>query len=88
MITIIASVAISSYILICAALYFLQERLIFYLIPHGASERLAALVRTEHELITIVGGGHNDLGNFEQYDQQLDRILRMKISSAGITVLL
>ena len=58
------------------------------LIPHGASERLAALVRTEHELITIVGGGHNDLGNFEQYGQQLDRILRMKISSAGITVLL
>jgi len=58
------------------------------LIPHDASERLAALVRTEHQLITIVGGGHNDLGNFEQYGQQLDRILRMKISSAGITVLL
>src|SRR5215212_520843 len=57
------------------------------LIPHGASERLAALVRSEHQLITIVGGGHNDLSNFEQYDHQLDRILRLKISSAGITVL-
>ena len=30
MITIIAIVAIGGYILICAALYFLQERLIFY----------------------------------------------------------
>src|SRR5262245_36675069 len=30
MITIIASVAIGGYILICAALYLLQERLIFY----------------------------------------------------------
>src|SRR5262245_16001705 len=44
------------------------------LIPHRASELLAALVRTEHQLITIVGAGHNDLGNFEQYGQQLDRI--------------
>jgi fermentation-respiration switch protein FrsA (DUF1100 family) len=58
------------------------------LIPHRASEQLAALVRTEHQLITIVGGGHNDLGNFEQYDRQLDRILRIVISSAGITILL
>jgi uncharacterized protein len=57
------------------------------LIAQGASERLAALVRTEHQLITIVGGGHNDLSNFEQYDQQLDRIRRLKIWSAGITVL-
>jgi fermentation-respiration switch protein FrsA (DUF1100 family) len=52
------------------------------LIPYGASERLAALVRTEHQLITIVGGGHNDLSNFEQYGQELDRILRLNISSA------
>jgi uncharacterized protein len=58
------------------------------LIPHGASQRLAALVRTEHQLITIVGGGHNDLSNFEQYGQELDRILGLKISSADITVLL
>jgi alpha-beta hydrolase superfamily lysophospholipase len=58
------------------------------LIPHGASKRLAALVKTEHQLITIVGGGHNVLGNFEQYGQQLDRILRLHIASAGITVLL
>jgi uncharacterized protein len=58
------------------------------LIPHSASERLAALVRTEHQLITIVGGRHNDLGNFEQYGRQLDRILRMIISSAGATALL
>jgi uncharacterized protein len=58
------------------------------LIPHDASERLAALVRTEHQLIMIVGGGHNDLSNFEQYGQELDRILGLKISSAGITVLL
>jgi uncharacterized protein len=50
------------------------------LIPHGASERLATLVKTEHQLITIVGGGHNDLGNFEQYGHQLDRILRLQIS--------
>jgi alpha-beta hydrolase superfamily lysophospholipase len=57
------------------------------LIPHGASERLAALIRTEHELITIVGGGHNDLDNFEQYGQKLDRILGVKLSSAGIPVL-
>jgi uncharacterized protein len=58
------------------------------LIPHRASERLAALVRTEHQLITIVGGGHNDLGNFEQYGRQLDRILRMIISSVGISIVL
>jgi len=56
------------------------------LIPHGASERLAALVTTEHQLITIVGGGHNDLGTFAEYGQELDRILRMIISSAGTTV--
>jgi fermentation-respiration switch protein FrsA (DUF1100 family) len=56
------------------------------LIPHGASERLATLVRTEHQLITIVGGGHNDLSNFERYGQQLDRILGLKISSGGIRV--
>jgi alpha-beta hydrolase superfamily lysophospholipase len=58
------------------------------LIPHAASERLAALVRSEHQLMIIVGAGHNDLGNFEQYSQQLDRILRLNISSAGISVLL
>jgi hypothetical protein len=53
-----------------------------------AQARLAALIKTERQLITIVGGGHNDLGNFEQYGEQLDQILRMKISPAGITVLL
>jgi uncharacterized protein len=58
------------------------------LIPHSASERLATLVRTEHQLITIVGGEHNDLDNFVHYGQQLDRILRLHISSAGRTVLL
>jgi uncharacterized protein len=58
------------------------------LIPHSASERLAALVRTEHQLITIIGGGHNNLDNFEQYRHQIDRILRLNISSAGLAVLL
>jgi fermentation-respiration switch protein FrsA (DUF1100 family) len=45
-------------------------------IPHTASERLARLVETAHELFIIEGGGHNDLGEFEQYDEGLARILR------------
>jgi uncharacterized protein len=46
------------------------------LIPYSASQRLAALVKTEHQLFTIVGGGHNDLSSFALYDQQLDLILK------------
>ncbi|MGD9100972.1 MAG: alpha/beta hydrolase [Anaerolineae bacterium] len=45
-------------------------------IPHTSSERLARLVETEHELFIIEGGGHNDLSEFEQYDEGLARILR------------
>jgi hypothetical protein len=46
------------------------------LIPYSSSERLLPLIPTPHELFTIPGGGHNNLGSFPQYRAGLERILR------------
>jgi fermentation-respiration switch protein FrsA (DUF1100 family) len=46
------------------------------IVPYSSSERLLKLIKTEKELITIPGGGHNDLGDFNLYQEQLDRILK------------
>jgi hypothetical protein len=46
------------------------------IIPSHASERLAKLIRTGHELIFIPEGSHNNLGDFPQYQRALDRILK------------
>ena len=45
------------------------------LIPYDSSERLAHLIRSEHQLFTIPGGGHNNLVNFPEYRAALDQIL-------------
>jgi fermentation-respiration switch protein FrsA (DUF1100 family) len=45
------------------------------LIPYNSSLRLAQLIEAEHQLFTIEGGMHNDLGAFEQYHEALARIL-------------
>jgi len=46
------------------------------IVPYNSSERLLKLIKTEKELITIPGGGHNDLSDFTLYREQLDRILK------------
>lgn len=46
------------------------------LIPYHSSERLLPLIRSKHELITIAGGGHNNLANFDEYHAALKRILQ------------
>jgi uncharacterized protein len=44
------------------------------LIPFASSERLRQLINTEHELIAIKGGGHNNLAIFPEYHRALERI--------------
>lgn len=46
------------------------------LIPYRSSLRLLPLIETEHELITIEGGQHNDLGAYALYHDGLADILR------------
>jgi alpha-beta hydrolase superfamily lysophospholipase len=46
------------------------------IIPFNSSVRLIPLIRTEHELIAVPGGGHNDLIEYPVYHDGLDRILR------------
>ncbi|MBA4397822.1 MAG: alpha/beta hydrolase, partial [Syntrophus sp. (in: bacteria)] len=46
------------------------------IIPFSESEQLSKLVRSEHQLIAVPEGGHNNLGDFRQYREALDRILR------------
>ncbi len=45
-------------------------------IPYSASQRLVPLIRTQHQVVTIEGGGHNNLGAFRQYHEQLATILQ------------
>jgi alpha-beta hydrolase superfamily lysophospholipase len=45
-------------------------------IPFNESERLSKLIRSEHQLIAVPEGGHNNLEDFRQYREALDRILR------------
>ena len=46
------------------------------LIPYDSSTRLLPLIKTESELITVEGGGHNNLAAFAAYHDALDRILQ------------
>ena len=46
------------------------------IIPFNESERLSKLIRSGHQLIAVPEGGHNNLGDFRQYREALDRILR------------
>ena len=46
------------------------------IISYDASERLLRLIKSEHRLIAIPGGGHNDLDGHALYRQQMDRILK------------
>jgi alpha-beta hydrolase superfamily lysophospholipase len=46
------------------------------IVPYSSSERLLELIRTEKVLVTITGGGHNDLSDSMFYQEQLDRILK------------
>jgi hypothetical protein len=45
-------------------------------IPFNESERLSKLIRSEHQLIAVPEGGHNNLEDFRQYREGLDRILK------------
>lgn len=46
------------------------------IVPFDASRRLGRLIRSNHELVEISKGGHNDLVDFPQYRAALDRILQ------------
>jgi alpha-beta hydrolase superfamily lysophospholipase len=46
------------------------------IIPFHESERLSKLTRTETQLIAVPEGDHNNLGDFRQYRDALDRILK------------
>ncbi|HUH66736.1 MAG TPA: alpha/beta fold hydrolase [Syntrophales bacterium] len=46
------------------------------IVPHNSSERLIKLIKTEGRLITLPGGGHNNLDAFQQYHEELARILK------------
>jgi uncharacterized protein len=46
------------------------------IIPFDSSKRLVTLIKSEHELIAIPGGGHNDLAEYPLYHKALDRILK------------
>jgi fermentation-respiration switch protein FrsA (DUF1100 family) len=46
------------------------------IIPFNESERLSKLIRSEHQLIAVPEGDHNNLEDFRQYREALDRILR------------
>jgi len=48
------------------------------IVPYNSSERLLRLVRTQSRLITIPGGGHNNLSDFQLYHEELERILNEK----------
>jgi uncharacterized protein len=45
-------------------------------VPYNSSERLLKITRTQSRLITIPGGGHNNLGESAIYREELERILK------------
>jgi pimeloyl-ACP methyl ester carboxylesterase len=45
-------------------------------VPYNSSERLLKLMRTQSRLITIPGGGHNNLSDLALYHEELERILK------------
>jgi alpha-beta hydrolase superfamily lysophospholipase len=46
------------------------------IILFNESERLSKLIRSEHQLIAVPDGGHNNLEDFRQYREAIDRILK------------
>jgi hypothetical protein len=46
------------------------------IISFSDSEQLSKLVRSRYELIAVPDGGHNNLSDFRQYREGLDRILK------------
>jgi len=46
------------------------------IVPYSSSEDLLKLIKAEKKLITIPGGGHNDLSDFSLYHEQLEHILK------------
>jgi len=48
------------------------------IIPYDASERLVRLIQSEHRLVAIPGGGHNDLDHHALYHHQMDQILKQE----------
>ncbi|MGZ6249292.1 MAG: alpha/beta hydrolase [Syntrophales bacterium] len=46
------------------------------IVPYNSSERLFKLSRTESRLISIPGGGHNNLSDSPLYHEELARILK------------
>ena len=46
------------------------------IIPFTESEHLSKLILSEHQLIAVPEGGHNNLDDFRQYREALDRILK------------
>ena len=46
------------------------------IVPYSSSERLIKLIKTDGRLITIPGGGHNNLSDFPLYHEELERILK------------
>jgi len=44
-------------------------------IPYDSSVRLLPLIKSKHELVTIRGGGHNNLAAFPEYHAALARIM-------------
>ena len=46
------------------------------IVPYSSSERLIKLTKTESRLITIPGGGHNNLSEFALYREELEQILK------------
>lgn len=46
------------------------------IVPYNSSERLVRLTRTQSRIITIPGGGHNNLDTFTLYHEELELILK------------
>ncbi len=46
------------------------------IVPYSSSERLFKLIKAEKKLVTVPGGGHNDLSDFNIYHEGLDGILK------------
>jgi hypothetical protein len=45
-------------------------------VPYSSSVKLLNLINAQGTLVTIEGGGHNNLSDFRLYQEQLDKILK------------
>jgi len=46
------------------------------IVPYESSIKLLKLIKKAGKLITVEGGGHNDISDFKVYQDQLDQILK------------